>query len=203
MSFALTHFKDISITQWEGLCVGTDTIDQGHHTPIKFRQDFFPDDTLDRSFASWAGRSFSHTSNVKGLTTKNNNNSDTPLLIKNIILQHNQAIMGDSNQQQRNTTLSTLWDIKPMTSGFAFSPEHVEHPKPQRKKTVVADELMSSDNDPTEVTFFHDFVAGGLAGSASVIVGHPFDTVRRNRRNEKYHTNLFNCSICKAYMVMS
>lgn len=29
-----------------------------------------------------------------------------------------------------------------------------------------------------EVTFFHDFVAGGVAGSASVIVGHPFDTIK-------------------------
>lgn len=29
-----------------------------------------------------------------------------------------------------------------------------------------------------EVTFFQDFVAGGIAGSASVIVGHPFDTIK-------------------------
>jgi hypothetical protein len=29
-----------------------------------------------------------------------------------------------------------------------------------------------------EVTFFHDFVAGGVAGSASVVVGHPFDTIK-------------------------
>jgi hypothetical protein len=32
--------------------------------------------------------------------------------------------------------------------------------------------------DEEGVTFFHDFVAGGVAGSASVIVGHPFDTVK-------------------------
>ena len=29
-----------------------------------------------------------------------------------------------------------------------------------------------------EVTFFHDFIAGGVAGSASVVVGHPFDTIK-------------------------
>eukprot|EP00934_Nitzschia_sp_Nitz4_P002111 Nitzschia sp. Nitz4//scaffold264_size26629//20958//22908//NITZ4_008239-RA/size26629-snap-gene-0.29-mRNA-1//1//CDS//3329544812//2111//frame0 len=29
-----------------------------------------------------------------------------------------------------------------------------------------------------EVTFFHDFVAGGIAGSASVVIGHPFDTIK-------------------------
>jgi solute carrier family 25 carnitine/acylcarnitine transporter 20/29 len=29
-----------------------------------------------------------------------------------------------------------------------------------------------------DVSFFHDFIAGGIAGSASVIVGHPMDTVK-------------------------
>jgi solute carrier family 25 (mitochondrial carnitine/acylcarnitine transporter), member 20/29 len=33
-------------------------------------------------------------------------------------------------------------------------------------------------DETREVTFWHDFVAGGLAGSASVIVGHPFDTIK-------------------------
>jgi hypothetical protein len=33
-------------------------------------------------------------------------------------------------------------------------------------------------NTEEEVTFFHDFVAGGVAGSASVVVGHPFDTIK-------------------------
>ena len=28
------------------------------------------------------------------------------------------------------------------------------------------------------VTAFHDLVAGGIAGSASIVVGHPFDTVK-------------------------
>jgi solute carrier family 25 carnitine/acylcarnitine transporter 20/29 len=60
---------------------------------------------------------------------------------------------------------------------FAFLPDFVEHPKPKKKK-VVEEEPVSTDNDPTEVTFFHDFVAGGMAGSASVIVGHPFDTIK-------------------------
>jgi hypothetical protein len=32
--------------------------------------------------------------------------------------------------------------------------------------------------DEENVSFFHDFVAGGVAGSASVIVGHPFDTLK-------------------------
>ena len=28
------------------------------------------------------------------------------------------------------------------------------------------------------MTAFHDLVAGGIAGSASIVVGHPFDTVK-------------------------
>ena len=31
---------------------------------------------------------------------------------------------------------------------------------------------------PREVSVFHDLVAGGVAGSMSVIVGHPFDTIK-------------------------
>ena len=34
------------------------------------------------------------------------------------------------------------------------------------------------DNSEDEVTALHDFIAGGLAGSASVVVGHPFDTIK-------------------------
>lgn len=35
------------------------------------------------------------------------------------------------------------------------------------------------------VSFFHDFVAGGVAGSASVVVGHPFDTLKVRQRIQK------------------
>ena len=36
----------------------------------------------------------------------------------------------------------------------------------------------NSNDDDDEVTALQDFLAGGLAGSASVIVGHPFDTMK-------------------------
>lgn len=32
--------------------------------------------------------------------------------------------------------------------------------------------------DEQDVSFFHDFIAGGIAGSASVVVGHPMDTLK-------------------------
>ena len=36
----------------------------------------------------------------------------------------------------------------------------------------------NTDEGEDEVTALHDFIAGGLAGSASVVVGHPFDTIK-------------------------
>uniref|UniRef100_A0A7S4VZ96 Mitochondrial carrier protein n=1 Tax=Ditylum brightwellii TaxID=49249 RepID=A0A7S4VZ96_9STRA len=40
------------------------------------------------------------------------------------------------------------------------------------------EETATSIQQEDEITFLEDFIAGGLAGSASVIVGHPFDTVK-------------------------
>lgn len=65
-------------------------------------------------------------------------------------------------------------------SSFAFNPDFIEHPKPKRRHSIQQrpPEQPSSDEDDDDVTFFHDFVAGGVAGSASVVVGHPFDTLK-------------------------
>jgi hypothetical protein len=40
---------------------------------------------------------------------------------------------------------------------------------------VNHDEFSTAED---EVNFLHDFIAGGIAGSASVVVGHPFDTIK-------------------------
>lgn len=78
----------------------------------------------------------------------------------------------------------------------AFLPDFTEHPKPKRRKTGQSQTKQSSNlsqsptfdnsnlpdeeqgDDVDDITFFHDFVAGGVAGSASVIIGHPFDTIK-------------------------
>jgi Mitochondrial carrier protein len=39
------------------------------------------------------------------------------------------------------------------------------------------------DDSEDEVTALHDFIAGGLAGSASVVVGHPFDTIKVSQQS--------------------
>jgi hypothetical protein len=39
-------------------------------------------------------------------------------------------------------------------------------------------ELPPDKPEVDEISFWHDFIAGGVAGMASVVVGHPFDTVK-------------------------
>ena len=39
------------------------------------------------------------------------------------------------------------------------------------------EDLQIHESEET-VSFIHDFIAGGIAGSASVVVGHPFDTLK-------------------------
>jgi solute carrier family 25 carnitine/acylcarnitine transporter 20/29 len=74
------------------------------------------------------------------------------------------------------------FSINATTESLAFLPDFTEHPKPKKKKVIVvpspSESMAEGAEDPDEVTFFHDFVAGGVAGSASVIVGHPFDTMK-------------------------
>lgn len=88
-----------------------------------------------------------------------------------------------------------------MSQISSFLPDFTEHPKPKihhsPKKPPplppVSDDddddgsssSSSSDDDDAnsngnsdEISFIHDFIAGGVAGSASVIVGHPFDTIK-------------------------
>ena len=45
---------------------------------------------------------------------------------------------------------------------------------PTRRLSQTEDE----EGGEEDVTFLQDFIAGGIAGSASVVVGHPFDTIK-------------------------
>jgi Mitochondrial carrier protein len=95
------------------------------------------------------------------------------------------------------TTSTTSWyheSITPIsTAVLGFLPDFTEHPKPKRQKTVVvqpkappsttADGNNDEDEEEGEVTFLQDCVAGGMAGSASVIVGHPLDTLKVRVQN--------------------
>lgn len=69
-------------------------------------------------------------------------------------------------------------------ASFGFLPDFVEHPKPKKKKAVTvapvaeAAPLAEPSNGENDVSFWQDFVAGGIAGSASVVVGHPMDSMK-------------------------
>ena len=56
--------------------------------------------------------------------------------------------------------------------------QEVRHKEPRRIKTADPPVQVVDDEGEEDVSFFHDFIAGGVAGSASVVVGHPFDTIK-------------------------
>ena len=75
--------------------------------------------------------------------------------------------------------LRPLWSLQGLYTTLSFLPDYTEHPKPKRRKTLPpVEEPDDGDDDDDEVAFVHDFVAGGAAGCASVVVGHPFDTIK-------------------------
>lgn len=63
------------------------------------------------------------------------------------------------------------------TSPSFDSPFRMEHKQEfgHKEPRIGGDFETTTEED---VSFFHDFVAGGVAGSASVVVGHPFDTIK-------------------------
>lgn len=78
-------------------------------------------------------------------------------------------------------------------SKFVFLPDYTEHPKPKRRKTILPTETTASDalktaepgSEDADVTFLQDFIAGGMAGSCSVVIGHPLDTMKVRVQNSK------------------
>ena len=53
--------------------------------------------------------------------------------------------------------------------------EHKQDAGHKKPLLVGENDFATSEED---ISFFHDFIAGGVAGSASVVVGHPFDTLK-------------------------
>lgn len=91
------------------------------------------------------------------------------------------------NQQVQATSPATahveenIWTST--IKAYAFLPIFTEHPKPKRRATKkivepIQEPVSADGSEEGEVTFLQDFVAGGAAGSASVVVGHPFDTIK-------------------------
>lgn len=76
----------------------------------------------------------------------------------------------DSNRTMVPSKAATTMDI------YNFLPDFTEHPKPIRRKKPIIESEDPVPPEEDELSFLHDFIAGGVAGSASVVVGHPFDT---------------------------
>lgn len=47
-----------------------------------------------------------------------------------------------------------------------------------KEDNMESDDGNNESNGSGEVTALHDLIAGGIAGSASVVIGHPFDTIK-------------------------
>ena len=96
-----------------------------------------------------------------------------------------------SNRSYDKQTTTTKSQTTTTTTKRTSTMEHKQelgHKEPIRvdRKHVMPDEdrqaakavAVPVEDDDQEVSFFHDFVAGGVAGSASVIVGHPLDSIK-------------------------
>ena len=60
-------------------------------------------------------------------------------------------------------------------------------------------ETTTTIEDEQEVSFFHDFIAGGVAGSASVIVGHPMDTLKVRMQTAKGNPSMASLAFGSKY----
>jgi len=107
----------------------------------------------------------------------------------------------DDNATTRRCLTHATFVMEAAAEQLAFLPDFTEHPKPRRRPRKQPTQPVSDggvggggddgaaaggssdtpippedDESDGEITFLDDFVAGGVAGCASVIVGHPFDT---------------------------
>jgi len=72
---------------------------------------------------------------------------------------------------------------------------------PQNSVVALVDaaKINPATEDEQEVSFFHDFVAGGVAGSASVVVGHPMDTLKVRMQTAKGKPSIASLAIGSKY----
>jgi len=73
---------------------------------------------------------------------------------------------------------------------------------PQENSAVAIVEgtkINTPTEDEQEVSFFHDFIAGGVAGSASVVIGHPMDTLKVRMQTAKGNPSIASLAIGSKY----
>lgn len=67
------------------------------------------------------------------------------------------------------------------------------------KPVIDATDTKTTIEDEQEVSFFHDFIAGGVAGSASVVVGHPMDTLKVRMQTAKGNPSIASLAVGSKY----
>ncbi len=77
--------------------------------------------------------------------------------------------------------------------------QHMEMDSPSTAITADASNLSTTAEDEQEVSFFHDFIAGGVAGSASIVVGHPMDTLKVRMQTAKGNPSISSLVIGSKY----
>lgn len=93
---------------------------------------------------------------------------------------------------------------------MSFIMEHKQelgHKEPRRSRdsqqatTTTINTTTTSTETETEqdVSFFHDFIAGGIAGSASVVVGHPMDTLKVRMQTAKGNPSISSLAVGAKY----
>mmetsp|Transcript_32874 Transcript_32874/g.36607 ORF Transcript_32874/g.36607 Transcript_32874/m.36607 type:complete len:396 (+) Transcript_32874:1-1188(+) len=74
------------------------------------------------------------------------------------------------------------------------------HKEPARLETQQQHPTLSTPpQNEQEISFFNDFIAGGVAGSASVVVGHPMDTLKVRMQTSKGNPSLWSLATGSKY----
>ena len=78
--------------------------------------------------------------------------------------------------------------------------QNMEMDTPLSPITIVdATKTNARIEDEQEVSFFHDFIAGGIAGSASIVIGHPMDTLKVRMQTAKGNPSITSLAIGSKY----
>lgn len=64
---------------------------------------------------------------------------------------------------------------------------------------IEGTKVIATTEDEQELSFYHDFISGGVAGSASVVIGHPMDTLKVRMQTAKGNPSISSLAIGSKY----
>lgn len=80
--------------------------------------------------------------------------------------------------------------------------QELGHKEPTLRKsqqpTTITTTTTTTENEQ-DISFFHDFIAGGVAGSASVVIGHPMDTLKVRMQTAKGNPSISSLALGSKY----